>query len=197
MTRFGAITTGTNVDPWTRRKDFLAAMGLLAEPWPNDASAGTAAVAANQQIHAAAVYLYNGETVTNIIVCVTTAASGAAPSLIKLGLWSSAATPACLAVTADLKSDSRWTSTGYKVCALSSPYAVTSSGIYYPVYLQNGAFGGTNVQFKLGASLASPGAAIGSNPQFGGTLGTGKTSMDVNDTGAYSTTTANLWIAVS
>lgn len=178
--RFGAITSSSDASPFTRQRDLDAALTVNTGPYAPIAAANPT----SQNIYGLAHYLYSGETVTNIAVCVQTAASGAAPSNIKLGLWDSG-TPTCLAVTSDLASDSRWTSQGWKVCALTSPYAITSDGVYYLAFWINGAFGGTNVSLVYVTASGPWGTAVGAGKRRAGTLKTGATSMAASDTGTY------------
>jgi hypothetical protein len=171
---------------WSRAKDFYAAVGGTFSPVFVPVGGNPQS---SQTIHGMAVYLYAGETVTNVICCVTIAGAGTAPTALKLGVWSSAATPVCLAVTADLATDSRWTSgTGWKVNALSSAYVVPSSGIYYLAFWINGAFATTNMSLSVSVPNLGPSQPIGSNPRMLGTLKTGATTMAVADTGTYGST---------
>ncbi len=150
------------------------------------------------QMHAGAVYLFAGEVVANLGVDVQVAATGAAPTLIKLGLWTSAATPACVAVTADLSADTKWTSTGKKVFALTGSYTVPTSGIYYIAILKNGAFGGTDVSLgQATPATVSSGSPVGSNPYSFTLFGTGKTNMAVADTATYATSGRPYWFMAS
>lgn len=174
-------------DPIRRQNDLTVGLGLIS--WGGQpVSAG---VPTSQSVCGQAHYLYAGEIVTNIIVFVQTAAVGTVPTSLKLALWDSAATPNCLAVTAELKSDSRWTSQGWVVAALSSPYTITSSGIYYPAFWQNGAFGSTNLQVGMcNGSLGGSANIIGSGKRPYTALKTGATTMVATDTGSYSQTGA-------
>jgi hypothetical protein len=192
-TTLGSVVSTTNVDPWTREGDRLAALGPIAHTGMIAGSGNPA----SQTVHGGGLYLYNGETVTNIVVFVQTAATGAAPTSLKLGLWSSAGTPVCLAVTAELNSDARWTSQGYKVNALTAALPITSSALYYPVFWINGAFGGTNVALSnhYGGS-GVVGGAISGFKQWGGSIKAGTATMAVNDTGTYGNA-ASFWFAVT
>jgi hypothetical protein len=179
----------------SRRNDYLAATGFLAlgvEPVSN-------AVPTSGTLFANGVYLYKGEVVTNIVVAVATAASGAAPTHIQASLWSSAATPVALAVSADDAANARWTSTGWKEVPLSAPYTVPADGLYYAAFCKIGAFGGTDLQLITGA--ANPGSGIGgttSGKRRAPTLGSGLANLNVvTDTGAYSGATSTPTIGVN
>ncbi len=187
---------GTFSDGVSRRSSFLAATGFKAlglEPVSN-------AVPATGTIFGNGVYLYAGEVITNILVAVATAAAGTAPTHIQVALWSSAATPVCLAVSAEDASNARWNSTGWKEVPLSAPYTVLADGLYYPSFLKVGAFGTTDVQLITGA--ANTGSNIGglSAPakRRAPTLGTGIANLSVvNDTGTYSGVTSTPSIGVN
>ena len=176
-----------------REKDRLGALGILSSGGPMTSTL----TPTSQSVHAYSHYLYAGETITNVIVAVQTAASGTAPSNIKLGLWNSLPSPVCIAVTPELASDARWTSQGYKVCALTTPFVVATSGIYYGVFWQNGTFSVTNpiLSGVLGGQ-GFVGASTGVGPPLGGALKTGATTMAVNDTGTYSAV-AMPWVSLS
>lgn len=187
---------GVRSDGHGRRADFLKATGFLAlglEPVSN-------AVPATGTLFSNGVYLYKGEIVTNILVAVATAASGTAPTHIQASLWSSAATPVCLAVSAEDASNARWTSTGWKEVPLSAPYTVPADGLYYAAFLKVGTFSVTDVQLITGA--ANPGSNIGglSAPakRRAPTLGSGIAALSVvNDIGSYSGATSSPTIGVN
>jgi len=179
---FGQIPANLVVDPWTRRRDLRVAVGVI--DLTQDAETG--AVQTSQTIYAEAFYLYPTDTITNICVCVQTPSSGTAPSGIYLGLWQDVSgTPTCLAATANLASDSRWTTQGWKVCALSSPYTPSASGLFYAAYLINGTFGTTNLQLAVNESLGPVGGPIGSGPRRFGSLASSAIAMAAGNTGGY------------
>ncbi len=182
-TRLGALASSLDVDQWTRAKDRAAAFGLKGEPLPPYAATG--GVPTTQVVYGIADYFYVDEVVTNIVVSVTLAAAGTAPTSLKLGLWSSAATPVCLAVTADLASDARWTFTGWKENALSSPYTILASGIHYLAFWINGVFATTNVQLAISAVSGTFGREIGANARRSASLKSPATTMAVSETGTY------------
>lgn len=88
------------------------------------------------------VSLLAGQTATGMSVIVTQAASGTAPTLIKLGLYNSTG-GSLLASTANLKDDAGWTTTGEHRFPFSTAYTVTATGIYLPFLLEDGVFGTT------------------------------------------------------
>lgn len=190
--RFDATPASTLVDPWRRQNDFLVALGLKGETFDLSNAAGSTTIA-TQVIKGTGRYFYTGEVITTLYVCVAVAAAGTAPTLLKLGVWSAAATPACLAVTADLSADSSWTSVGIKGFNLASVYTVTSDAQLYLAELINGTFGTTQPQLNSGAATSGQSVPIGSNRRRNATLGTGQTDMTVAATGAYTAAAAPIW----
>ena len=174
----------STLDPMRRRSDLWNALGVIAVSEPGLTNQG-GVNPTSQTIVAGAIYLYAGQAITNIIVGVQTAGTSTAPTGIYLGLWDSASTPNCLAATANLAADARWTSQGWKVNALSAAYTPTTSGIYYAAFLQNGAFAGTNLGVASSQGSGGTSATLVSARPWTA-LGTGKTTMAALDTGTYS-----------
>lgn len=166
-----------------READLIDAIGLISSPsfFPLVQSFNPT----SQLVHAIAHFLYKGEKITNVVAHVQTAAAGTAPTGLKLGIWSSAATPVCVAATADLAADARWTSQSFKVNALTATYVVPSDGIYYAVFWMNGAFGTTNLGLTCANGSGQVGNAIGTGKQLGGSVKAAATTMSVSDTGTY------------
>jgi len=182
----GAIVKGY-LAQISRAKDLSNALGILS----HGGQPTGGAVLVSQAVLGQAHYLYAGDVVTNIIVAVTTAASGTNPTAIKLGLWNSLSTPVCLGVTASLEADARWTTVGWKVNALTAPITIATSGVYYPCYWSNGAFGSTPLQLALSSNnVAGTAGAIGSAPAAYTALKTSATTMVATDTGTYSAVAA-------
>jgi len=176
-----------------RRQDLNTAFGLTDRP---DYFGGSGAVPTSQTIFGHSVYLYAGETVSNIICCVTTAASGTTPTSLRLGLWDSG-TPTCLAVTPELSADSRWTSTAWKVNALSANYQVPTDGVYYAAFFINGVFGTTNLQLLTVNLAGQINNLIGSGKRPTTSLKTAAASMAAGDTGTYGAGVVVPWLGVS
>jgi len=76
-----------------------------------------------------AILLYAGDTVTNLTFTSGSTAAGT-PTHWWFALYSTAGTPALLAQTAD-QANAAWAASTAKTVALASPYAVTTTGIYY------------------------------------------------------------------
>ncbi len=179
----------------SRLEDFAADTGIIAQP---TLTLVTGAAAATQVIYGTGVHLYAGESITNIIVNVTTAGAGTTPTNLRLGLWNSAATPVCVANTPDIAATGSLTSNGYKVTAISAgPYVVPASGLYYAAVWQNGAFGSTPVAFSVINQSGPQANTIVTKAPFV-QLKTGATTMAVGDTGTYGTGGVTcFWAALS
>lgn len=115
------------------------------------------AIGATGVCHATAVPLQAGDVVSNITFITGGTAAGT-PTAGFAALYSSAATPALLAQTADFGSTARAANTAYTV-ALASAVTITTPGIYYVVI----SFTATTVPTLRGASVgnATVAGAIG------------------------------------
>lgn len=80
-------------------------------------------------MHATAVVLQPGDVVTNITVK-SGATAAAVPTNYWFALYSSAATPALLAQTAD-QTTTAWGANTVKTLALTAAQTITSAGVYY------------------------------------------------------------------
>jgi hypothetical protein len=134
----GYVWNGTSFVPvpLARGQATLASRGLIAENFA--IAAATAGLAPTSlTIYGGLLDLFAGEVVTNIVVCTSTVGVGAAiPTLIKLGLLDTSGN--LLGSTANVVTDTGWTTLGSKGYALTTPFSVTTSGTYIPVFLQNG-----------------------------------------------------------
>lgn len=139
-------------------------------------SGGNQTAATSQKIHVSALGLRAGMTATNIHIRVGVAAAGTAPTAFYLALLDSAGNR--VAVTADLKSDSKLTAIGWPSFAFATPYSVTSTGLFYCALLQNGSFGTTQPQFGRGSLFVADTTGLGSNNLYpAGNAGTGQSSI--------------------
>lgn len=93
------------------------------------ATDGNVAALTTQVMTSVAVYLEAGDVVTNLTFVSATTAAGT-PTNWWFALYSSAATPALLRQTAD-QTSTAWAANTAKTVALSTPYAVPATGIYY------------------------------------------------------------------
>jgi hypothetical protein len=133
------------------------ARGFFAESmdakWTSGAGAGATGVASY-----VAVGLFAGEVITNMTIYLSGA--GSVITISKVGVYSS--TGVFLAASAD--QGTNWQSTGAKTIALTAPYIVPVTGVYYLAELAVGTTApsivrgsGGNVfgQFFVGSSLAT------------------------------------------
>jgi hypothetical protein len=153
--------SGIHKLPPPHEKIAMDGEGLVSETFPR-VLASTQGANSSQTFYVVRIPLRAEDVVTNLIVGVTTAGAGAAPTLIKLGLLDK--TGKVLQQSANEAADSKWTSLGFKAVAMAAPYAVTADDLYYAAFLINGVFGGTNIQFAR-TPVANTGgyfAAIGS-----------------------------------
>lgn len=134
----------------------------------------------SQTVYVIPLFVPYGETINDIVLNVQTAASGTAT-----GFFVGLATPAGKMVAQSANLGSTFPSgTGPKDFALSAAYTTnptdSSTGLYFVVILQNGAFSTTSPKFFYGtASIALQ--ALGSNPVAAGTgATTGQTALPAN-----------------
>jgi hypothetical protein len=110
--------------------------------------------------------LLNGDVVTNIVVFVDSAASGAVPTRIELGLYD--LTDALLGTTGNVAANAGWTTgSHYLVLALTAPVTITSDNGYYCSILHNGSFAGSDPKIlKAGAGLNGLGKSVGAAHRY-------------------------------
>jgi hypothetical protein len=155
-------TVQSGVPVWTtpsassgRAQLLLTTLGLVSEN-VRAAVLTTSAPLTSQQITCGLLPLANGDVITNVVVDISTAAAGTAPTLIRLGIADK--TGKILAVTADVHADAQWTSTGFKQFPLTSPLTIGTSDSYFACILENGAFGTTALRL---VETGAPGTNYG------------------------------------
>jgi hypothetical protein len=145
----GGVSSGENA--------MLAGFGLLAESFqamliPNALGMTT------QTLRASGIGLTAGQIVNNVCVFVSVTVSGTTPTLIRVGLcdqnYNLVASSANRAASGDFAVQ------GFVAVPLSAAYTVTTSGLYYAVYLQNGVFSVTNPTFYSGTTSTQAGKPI-------------------------------------
>lgn len=139
------------------------------------ALAAVALTPTSQTVYAAALWLPAGKKVSNINLGVTVVAAGTAPTGMYVGMCSQSQV---VAQSANLASNTGWTSSGVKAFPLAASYTPTVSGIYYAFFLQNGTFGTTQPQLM---ERSTDGIASDTYKLWG-TIGTGKSTPDANGT---------------
>ena len=152
-----------------RRKDLFAQLGLKWESF-DLGTGGASSIPASQSTYGYAGYFYAGEILTGMSVVVVTPGVGTTPTLIRMGILD--VTNKAVVLTSDLHANAGWTSAGRKDFAFTGQYTVPSDGIYYPVFLSNGAWGTTQMALmgQLGVGSSGelwPGASILRDPKFG------------------------------
>lgn len=90
---------------------------------------GNLSALTTQVMLSTALYLEIGDLVTNLTFVSATTGAGT-PTNWWFALYSNASTPALIAQTAD-QTSTAWAANTVKTLALSAPYTVTASGIYY------------------------------------------------------------------
>jgi hypothetical protein len=120
-----------------------------------------------------ALYLERGDTVTNLTFVSATTAAGT-PTNWWFALYDTASTPALIAQTAD-QTSTAWAANTAKTLALSTPYKVTATGIYYAAVC----VAATTVPTLAGAGLqnaAMAGALVTGQKVLARTSGSGLTT---------------------
>lgn len=170
--------------------------GLGLKSWNyNPQNITTQTAATSQTVYAVAIPLKAGQLATNIVLDVEVAAAGTAPTGFYVGLATSAGV--MLAQSGNLKDSASLTNQGLREFALSAAYLVQTNGLYYVVFLQNGAFGTTNPSFGRGTGRFLVNV---SGVYMAGTAGTGQTALPANGASMASTiggTGVNYWAGVS
>lgn len=134
----------------------LLAQGVLAETAP----AVTQGAIVDGTIYFMGLQLYAGTQVSRISIGISTAGTGT--SLSKVGLYDSAGNR--LALSAD--QGAAWDSAGLKNIAMTSPYAVPTSGWYYVAFIAKTA---TTMPTPV-VSIATSSVVLGAiGPYNGGT----------------------------
>jgi hypothetical protein len=106
--------------------------GVAGETWPRQLGTGGNQPTAGA-VYMSAVGLMRGDVVTNLLCIVNGAGSGT--SLSKLALYDSDLNK--VAATAD--QGSSWNTAGAKTAALTAPYTVTATGVFYIAVIVNAA----------------------------------------------------------
>ena len=126
-----------------------------------------------QVMLSSAIYLYEGDVVTNLTYLSGGTAAGT-PTNYWYALYSNAATPALLAQTAD-QTSTAWAANTAITLALAAPYTVTASGVYYAAIMVKA----TTVPTLAGATLenaAAGGAVIATQKILAQTSGSALTT---------------------
>ncbi len=119
--RAAMIDVFNKTDPDTILRN---ARGVAAETFDTNRN-GVSTILISGTTYLSGLPLLGGTVITNLSVQITVA--GAAVSLSKVGLYNTSGT--LLASSAD--QGSSWNTAGYKTIALTAPYTVPATGVYY------------------------------------------------------------------
>jgi hypothetical protein len=176
-------------DPIARSLGLLAASGELG-------LVSTSFVIVSQTIQCSAVWLNAGDVVNNVMFNVATGGAGTAPTGIFVGLCDATT---MRAQSGNLAANVQWTTgSAFVIQALSAPYTAQASALHYVMFLQNGAWGTTQMTLNrlnnLGAQQPSGGSTF-----IYATAGTGQTALPANNTPVTlaAAGAANLLVGVS
>src|SRR5512144_1348707 len=118
---------GPDIEYWLNGGTSAIRTNLRRQDIP--ATNGNVAALTTQVMTSVALYLERGDTVTNLTFVSATTAAGT-PTNWLFALYSNAATPALIAQTAD-QTNTAWAANTAKTLALSTPYKIVNTGIYY------------------------------------------------------------------
>lgn len=168
----------------------LGIAGTLAETMPRELCTETnTTVAASGTLNMQAIYLKAGQLVTNIVLSAATTGA-ATPTNYFFALYDGSRN--LLANTAN-QTTTAWAANTIKPLALTTPYRVPTSGLYYIGYYMTAATVPTLKGFtaKTGGQLAS------TAPILHGSSSTGLTTALPNPAAAITGGTTTFWAAVT
>jgi hypothetical protein len=166
------------------------ARGLLAEPYPL-AQVNTSRTLATQALLGVVVPVQAGMVISGVAVCIETAAAGADPTGLFLGITD--LTGVRLGITADSKAAALWAATGPTSFALTTAYTVTTDGAVYACIVKNGVWAGTEAKIATMTAVTGSGKAFGSNAPLGVTQA-GQTTVPT--TATWTANDSFPWIAL-
>lgn len=146
-------------------------------------------VGASGTLFMQAIYLKAGQLISNITLASATTAAGT-PTNYAFGLYD--ANRNLLANTAN-QTTTAWAANTVKTLALTSPYRVPTSGLYYIGYYMTA----TTVATMKGGTAKTGGQLASAAPILHGTSSTGLTTALPNPAAAITAGTASIYAAVS
>lgn len=168
----------------------LGATGVLAETIPRELCPEVnTTVAASGTLFLQAIYLKAGTLVSNISMCSATTAAGT-PTNYFFALYSSSR--ALLAQSAN-QTTTAWAANTYKTLAMTTPYRVPTSGIYYIGFMMTA----TTVATLKGGTAKTGGQLAATAPALNGASSTGLTTTLPDPAAAITGGTASIYAAVS
>ncbi len=168
----------------------LGITGTLAETMPRELCTETnTAMAVSGTLNMQAIYLKAGYLVSNISLSSATTAAGT-PTNYRFGLFDSAR--ALLAESAN-QTTAAWPANTVKTLAMTTPYRVPTSGLYYIGYYMTA----TTVPTLKGFTAKTGGQLAGTAPILHGASTTALTTALPNPAAAITVSTTTFWAAVT
>ena len=168
----------------------LGATGVIAETMPRETCPEVnTTVGATGTLFLNAIYLTANQLVSNISLCGATTAAGT-PTNYRAGLYNGAR--ALLATSAD-QTTTAFAANTYRTFAMTTPYRVPTSGLYYIGYYMVA----TTVATLKGGTAKTGGQLGATVPILHGTSSTGLTTTLPDPAAAITTGTASIYAAVS
>lgn len=169
----------------------LGATGVFAETIPREIcpEVNTVAPTASGTLFMMAIYLTAGQLVSNIAICSATTAAGT-PTNYFFALYD--ANRALLAVSAN-QTTTAWAANTYKTLAMTTPYRVPTSGLYYIGLMMTA----TAVVTTKGGTAKTGGQLAAQAPILHGTSSTGLTTAMPNPAAAITGGLVSIYAAVS
>lgn len=168
----------------------LGFTGIIAESIPRELcpEVNTAGPASGT-LFMQAIYLQAGQLVSNIHIFSATTAAGT-PTNYNAGLYD---VNRNLLAQGTNKTTEAWAANTQKTFALTTPYRVPTSGLYYVGYYMTA----TTVATLKGGTAKTGGQLASTAPALHGTSSTGLTTTLPNPAAAIAGGTANIYVAVS
>ena len=168
----------------------LGILGTLAETLPRELCPEVnTTVAASGTLFMQAIYLKAGQLISNISLCSATTAAGT-PTNYFFALYDSARN--LLANSAN-QTTTAWLANTPKTLAMTTPYRVPASGLYYIGYFMTA----TTVATLKGGTAKTGAQLAGTVPILQGTSSTALTTALPNPAAAITVSTASIWAATS
>jgi hypothetical protein len=173
-------------------QDFYGLSGYIAESMPRSIcpEANNAVPTASGTLFLQAIYLQAGQTVSNISFHSATTAVGT-PAHWLFGLYSYAR--ALLATSTD-QTSTAWAATTLKTLAMTTPYLVPSSGIYYAAIMVSAS---TVCTLKGGPAITGGQLCANAPILHGATSDTGLTTALPSNAGSITSGLLSAWCGIS
>jgi hypothetical protein len=151
----GSELSAAPVTPKTRAQILSSAGGVITET-ENPSSLAIFTAASGGAVYGRLLGLRAGDVITGLVVRVSVAAAGTAPTTVRVGLAD--ATGKILVLSGNLNAASNFPA-GAAILAFTAPYTVLADGGYYPVLFVSGVWGSTSpTLLNTGVQTATNGA---------------------------------------